>query len=94
MRPWPRLELEPNDLVWRGPFDSPYGVHLVLLTTSEPGREPELAEIEGRVREDWRRSVIRAETESAIADVVDSYEVQVSYERPSKSGVNGESSTP
>ena len=88
------FELEPNDLVWRGPFDSPYGVHLVLLTTSEPGREPELAEIEGRVREDWRRSVIRAETESAIADVVDSYEVQVSYERPSKPDVNGESRTP
>ena len=48
------FELEPNDFVWRGPFDSPYGVHLVLLTTNEPGRDPELAELEDRVREDAR----------------------------------------
>jgi len=75
------FELEPNEFVWRGPFDSAYGVHLVLLTTNEPGREPELAEIEGRVREDARRARIREETEAAIADVVDAYDVRVVYER-------------
>jgi hypothetical protein len=75
------FELEPNDFIWRGPFDSPYGVHLVLLTTNEPGREPELAELEGRVREDARRARVREETESAIADVVDAYDVRVVYER-------------
>ncbi len=73
--------LEPNDLVWRGPFDSPYGVHLVMLTTSEPGREPELSELEGRIREDARRAMIREETDSAIADVVGTYDVRVVYER-------------
>jgi hypothetical protein len=75
------FELEPNEFVWQGPFDSPYGVHLVLLTTNEPGREPELAELEGRVREDARRAMVREETEAAIADVVDAYEVRVLYER-------------
>jgi len=75
------FELEPNDFMWRGPFDSPYGVHLVLLTTNEPGREPELAELEGRVREDARRARVREETESAIADIVDAYDVRVVYER-------------
>ena len=75
------FELEPNEFVWRGPFDSPYGVHLVLLTTNEPGREPELAELEGRVREDARRAKVREETEAAIADVVDAYDVRVVYER-------------
>ena len=74
------FELEPNEFVWRGPFDSAYGVHLVLLTTNEPGREPELAEIEGRVREDARRARIREETEAAIADVVDAYDVRVVYD--------------
>jgi len=73
--------LEPNEFVWRGPFDSTYGVHLVLLTTNEPGREPELAELEARVRQDATRARIREETESAIADVVDAYEVRVVYER-------------
>ena len=75
------FELEPNDLMWRGPFDSPYGVHLVMLTTSEPGREPELSELEGRIREDARRAMIREETEAAIADVVGTYDVRVVYER-------------
>ena len=74
------FELEPNDLVWRGPFDSPYGVHLVLLITNEPGREPELSEIEGRVREDWRRAMIRERTEEAISDIIESYDVRVVYE--------------
>ena len=75
------FELEPNEFVWRGPFDSAYGVHLVLLTTNEPGREPELAEINGRVREDARRARIREETEAAISDVVDAYDVRVVYDR-------------
>jgi len=73
--------LEPNEFVWRGPFDSAYGVHLVLLTTNEPGREPELAELEGRVREDARRVRVREETEAAVADVVEAYDVRVVYER-------------
>ena len=75
------FELEPNEFVWRGPFDSPYGVHLVLLTTNEPGRTPELTEVEGRVVEDWRRHVIRERTESAIADIVAAYDVRITYER-------------
>ena len=74
------FELEPNDLIWRGPFDSPYGVHLVLLTTSEPGRDPDLSELEGRVREDAKRARIREETEAAIADIVGTYDVRVVYE--------------
>jgi hypothetical protein len=75
------FELEPNDFIWRGPFDSAYGVHLVMLTTNEPGREPELAELEGRVHEDARRAMIREETEAAIADIVRAYDVRVVYER-------------
>jgi hypothetical protein len=78
------FELEPNDLVWRGPFDSPYGVHLVLLITNEPGREPDLAEIEGRVREDARRAMIRQQTEEAIVEVVETYDVRLLYEPDSK----------
>jgi hypothetical protein len=73
--------LEPNDLIWRGPYESPYGFHLVLLITNEPGRKPDLAEIEARVVEDWRRSTIRERTEKAIADIVEGYDVRIEYER-------------
>lgn len=87
------FELEPNEFVWRGPFDSPYGVHLVLLAVKEPGRDPELAEIEGRVVEDWRRSEIAKITEAAVADIVDAYEVRVTYERepPTQAQADGPS---
>ena len=76
------FELEPNDLLWKGPYESPYGAHLVLLITNEPGRKPELREIEDRVVEDWRRSVIRERTEEAIEGIVGDYDVRVEYERP------------
>lgn len=75
------FEMEPNEFVWRGPFDSPYGVHLVLLTSNEPGREPELRELEARVRDDARRAMVREQTEAAISDIVDAYDVRVLYER-------------
>ena len=85
------FDLEPNEFVWRGPFDSPYGVHLVLLTTNEPGRFPELGELEDRVRDDARRAMVREETEAAISDIVGAYDVRVLYERegptPAKLGV-------
>lgn len=87
------FELEPNDLVWRGPFDSPYGVHLVLLITNEPGREPSLAEIEERVREDWRRSRVREEAEAAIEDIVDAYDVEITYARSREPRAPRESET-
>jgi len=77
------FELEPSDFVWRGPFDSPYGVHLVMLTSNQPGREPKLAEIEGRVREDARAAMIREKTEATIADIIGTYEVQILYDRAS-----------
>jgi hypothetical protein len=85
------FELEPNDFIWRGPFDSPYGVHLVLLTTNEPGRDPELAELEDRVRVDAQRAMIRDETEAAIADIVGSYDVRVVYERENAAEPDAES---
>ena len=88
------FDLEPNDFVWRGPLDSPYGVHLVLVITNEPGREPELGEIEGRVREDWRRATIREKTEEAIGDIVDAYDVRIVYERAPAPQARSESTPP
>ena len=85
------FELEPNDFIWKGPFDSPYGVHLVLVTTNEPGRDPELAELEDRVRVDAQRAMVREETEAAIADIVGSYDVRVVYEREDAAEPDAES---
>lgn len=88
------FEMEPNDFIWRGPFDSAYGVHLVMLTTNEPGRDPDLSELEGRVREDARRAIIRKETEAAITDVVGTYDVRVVYEPDSAPKPEAKSQVP
>jgi hypothetical protein len=73
--------LEPDDTKWRGPFESEYGVHLVLLTRKAEGRYPDLAEVEPVVRDDVEREEIRAQKDKAIQAIVDTYEVRRSFER-------------
>ena len=73
--------LESSDSTWHGPFESQYGMHLVLLTRKAEGRYPELAEIEAVVRDDAERDAIAALKDKAIQAIVDTYEVRRSYER-------------
>jgi parvulin-like peptidyl-prolyl isomerase len=73
--------LEPAQATWHGPFESEYGMHLVQLTRKVEGRYPELAEIEASVRDDTEREAIAALKDKAIQAIVDTYEVQRSYER-------------
>jgi hypothetical protein len=51
------------------------------LTRKAEGRYPELAEIEATVRDDAERDAIAALKDKAIRAIVDTYEVQRSYER-------------
>ncbi|UCE87591.1 MAG: peptidyl-prolyl cis-trans isomerase [Deltaproteobacteria bacterium] len=71
--------LEPNAEVWHGPFESPYGAHLVMVTRREAGRLPAIEEIRGRVVEDARRDAIRRRVESSVGAIVDGYDVRVVY---------------
>ncbi len=73
--------LEPSDTTWHGPFESPYGAHLVLLTRKAEGRYPELTEVESSVRDDAEREAIKALKDKAIKAIVDTYEVRRSFER-------------
>ena len=75
------LALEPAEATWHGPFESEYGMHLVLLTRKAEGRYPELAEIEARVRDDTEREAVAALKDQAIQAIVDTYEVRRSFER-------------
>lgn len=70
------FELPADESEWRGPFVSPYGVHLVLLPRSEPGRYPLLEEVEGSVRQDAERVALDEAQEAAINAIVDTYEVR------------------
>jgi len=76
------FELEPNGSAWLGPYESEYGLHLVMLTKKVEGRYPELAEIEPVVRGDAEREAIAEQKGKAIQAIVDTYEVRRSLDRP------------
>jgi hypothetical protein len=61
---------------WRGPFTSPYGAHLVLVSARTPARSPELSEIRARVAEDSQRFAAERALEHAVAEVLARYEVR------------------
>ncbi|MDJ0867282.1 MAG: peptidylprolyl isomerase [Myxococcota bacterium] len=69
--------IEPGDGRWHGPFESPYGAHLVLVSARRAARTPSLDEIRGRVEDDARRARVRERTEAAIREIVDRYEVRL-----------------
>ena len=69
------FSLEPNDATWKGPFESPYGAHLVLLTDSREGRYPNLHEVEPAVRRDVERATMDALNDQAIQAIVDTYDI-------------------
>ena len=68
--------LEPDAEIWRGPLESPYGYHLVLLTKKVEGRYPELVEVRERVRNDAEQVEIDTMQDKAIQAIVDTYEVR------------------
>ena len=72
------FELEPSDTVWRGPFQSAYGSHLVLLIDNMPARTPALSEIRGRVHADALAELKRERLREAVNDITASYSVRLS----------------
>ena len=74
------FELEPDSETWRGPFESSYGYHVVMLTKRTDGNQPELSEIEATVRDDAERIAINELNELAVQAIVDTYDVRMDYE--------------
>jgi hypothetical protein len=68
--------LEPDPALWRGPLESPYGYHLVLLTKKVEGRYPDLDEVRERVRSDLEQVEIDTMQDKAIQAIVDTYDVR------------------
>lgn len=78
------FSLPPSDETWHGPFESPYGVHLVMLTRNVAGRYPALDEITARVHDDARREAIHSRSEEAVQAIVETYDVQIAYKPESR----------
>lgn len=74
--------LQPKRGVWQGPFMSPYGAHLVMVTLKQAGRMPLLAEVRSRVELDAQRTLTAERTRQATQQIVDSYDIDIVYEKP------------
>lgn len=73
--------LKPDDNWW-GPFESPYGFHLVRVTANQPGRYPEMEDIYEQLKQDAQVAYSQEKTEQSIQKVIDSYDVRIVYRNP------------
>ena len=71
------FELPPDSTGWLGPYMSPYGSHLVMVSAKSKGRYPELSEIYDRVAYDVRRVRLRELADEVVNKVIESYDVTV-----------------
>jgi len=74
------FELPANETQWQGPFESPFGFHLVLITSQTPQRAPTFIEARDRVEADARAASARKQTAAAIQEIVARYDVIVAPE--------------
>lgn len=68
---------EANSEIWRGPFRSPYGYHLAMVTRLKQGYDPPLSEVRNRVEQDAMQARLEAELERIAQSIVRGYEVEI-----------------
>lgn len=71
--------LKAVDGLWQGPYQSPYGFHLVMVTSQVAGRTPKLEDVHQRVLEDANQAAIRAQTDKTVQEIIKRYEIQVVF---------------
>lgn len=71
------FSLAPADNVWRGPFRSPHGVHLVMAVYRKDARHPPLNEVRDRVEADLNSERKKQQSEKAIQAIIDTYRIEV-----------------
>ena len=69
--------LQPDDKTWRGPFRSPYGYHLVLVTKQTDRYLPSFEELRQRVEMDAYQASFDRELRQIERSVVESYSVEL-----------------
>lgn len=62
---------------WQGPFESEYGIHLVMVNRLKEGRFPALSEVTEQVYQDVQREQIQRNLEGSYKAIIDTYSVVV-----------------
>tara|TARA_B100000029_G_C17599798_1_gene965375 strand:- start:4010 stop:4894 length:885 start_codon:yes stop_codon:yes gene_type:complete len=71
------FQIAPNTSIWNGPFESSFGFHLIMVTDQEPERMPSFEEVINRVETDARAAKARENTELAIQEIMNKYDVVI-----------------
>jgi len=69
--------LPANDSKWLGPYESPYGFHLVLLTQVSQSYTPALEDVQARVAQDVLQQRQQQQLDQAIEKMVATYTISV-----------------
>lgn len=75
------LQADPDH--WQGPIASEYGLHLVMIASKQAGGVPDLTEVRDLVLRDAMQDKLQEQTDAAISNLVDSYQVVDKTERGS-----------
>ncbi|QEL21960.1 peptidyl-prolyl cis-trans isomerase [Bosea sp. F3-2] len=62
---------------WVGPLKSSYGLHVVQVDESKPGRPPTLAEVRDNVAQEWANERRRQAEEAQLAERLKRYRVRI-----------------
>ena len=71
------FSIDPDGKSWHGPFRSPYGYHLVMVTKKTAGYDPPLEEIGQRVEQDATQARLEEALDRITQSIVDGYKVEV-----------------
>ncbi|MGI9371476.1 MAG: peptidyl-prolyl cis-trans isomerase [Hyphomicrobiales bacterium] len=71
------FDLTADQKTWQGPFQSPYGSHVVMLVKRSEDRIPPLSEVKARVKADLLSERRREMSNKAINEVVKKYTVDI-----------------
>ncbi len=73
------FSLTPSEENWYGPFQSQYGLHLVMISKRKKGRYSTLAEVKARVEMDYRRDEEIKRRDETVKRIIDTYNVQINF---------------
>ncbi len=63
--------------IWTGPIKSPFGMHLVRVNKSEPGRVPALSEVRDAVKREWAAEQRKKLEDKRFAELLKRYDVSI-----------------
>ena len=87
------FQLPADAALWRGPFESRFGTHLVLIAEQQPQRMPGFDEVRERVAADARAARDRELTDAAIDEIVARYTIVIGNDLQDD-GVDAETQAP